>query len=193
MKKNDILLDFTSLLDIVLIILFFFVLYSNFEIDQNKSLAQLKINEAEGRIIEANAQMETAKALTTRLEHEIEVVKNANERNASNVKALLEFDRGANVKMILKMKDSDWDLKIIKSSQLISKISSNSDLSTEIMNVLSDEGYDQNDSLFVDFVLDGGEPGTASAYRKIISAINSVKSQYTYLYFSETDISEVED
>lgn len=193
MKKNDILLDFTSLLDVVLIILFFFVLYSNFEIDQNKSLAQSKIDEAEGKITEATAQIEIANDLITRLENEIDIVSKADVRKASNIKALLEFNRGDNVKMILKMKDSDWELKILKSGQLVSKLKSDSDLVSEINSVLIKEGYHQNDSLFVEFVLDGGEPGTASAYRKIIEAINSVKSQYNYLFFSETDISEVED
>ena len=193
MKKNDILLDFTSLLDIVLIILFFFILFSQFEMDQNKALSQMKVDEAELKISEANAQIELANELTTRLESELEFLSNSNERYASNIEAVIEFNRGDNLKMILKMKDIDWELNILKSSQLLSKISSKSDLASEITNVLANEGYNQNESLFIEFILDGAEPGTASAYRKILSAINKVKLQYNYLYFSDTDISEVED
>ena len=193
MKKNDILLDFTSLLDVVLIILFFFVLYSQFEMDQNKAILQMQVDEAESKISEANYQLELSNELNDRLRYELDIVSSSNERYAANIQALLEFNRGDNIKLILKMDDNDWKLNILKSNQVISKISSQLDLTSEIIKIFTKEGYNQSDSLFVEFILDGSEPGTASAYRKISEAINKVKLQYNYLYYSETDISEVED
>lgn len=193
MKKNDILLDFTSLLDVVLIILFFFVLYSQFEMDQNKAILQMQVEEAESKISEANYQIELSNELNDRLKSDLDIVSSSNERYAANIEALLEFNRGDNIKLILKMDDNDWELNILKSSQVISKISSQLDITSEMTKIFSNEGYNESDSLFVEFILDGSEPGTASAYRKISEAINKVKLQYKYLYYSETDISEVED
>ena len=55
------------------------------------------------------------------------------------------------------------------------------------------EQYTPEDTLFCEFILDGSKAGTASAYRTIDKAIKFVRSTYSNLYYSETDISIVED
>lgn len=59
MKKRQIILDFTSLLDVIMIILFFFIIFSNLETDNLKK-------DLEDKQQQVSAELEEAKAKTTR-------------------------------------------------------------------------------------------------------------------------------
>ena len=53
MKKRDVILDFTSLLDVTLIVIFFFVLFSHLDSQENKARTDAKVQELELEIKEA--------------------------------------------------------------------------------------------------------------------------------------------
>ena len=59
MKKRQIILDFTSLLDVIMIILFFFIIFSSLETDNLKK-------DLEDKQQQVSAELEEAKAKTTR-------------------------------------------------------------------------------------------------------------------------------
>lgn len=59
MKKRQINLDFTSLLDVIMIILFFFIIFSSLETDSLKK-------DLEDKQQQVSAELEEAKAKTTR-------------------------------------------------------------------------------------------------------------------------------
>lgn len=59
MKKRQIILDFTSLLDVIMIILFFFIIFSNLETDNLKK-------DLEDKQQQVSAELEEAKVKTTR-------------------------------------------------------------------------------------------------------------------------------
>ena len=189
MKKRDVILDFTSLLDVTLIVIFFFVLFSHLDSQENKNRTDTKVQELEIAIQNAEAREEEANELAKQLESEISIVKEYSDRQASNVSEMLEFNRSENVKIILDMNSDDWSVRVIKGDSVISTVIGSDDIGVELKKALVDAGYDNTKTIFCDFVFDGSLPGTASAYRKVKKGIEDVSNEYKYFYSSETDLS----
>lgn len=189
MKKRDVILDFTSLLDVTLIVIFFFVLFSHLDSNENKNRTDTKVQELEIAIQNAETREEEANELAKQLESEISIVKEYSDRQASNVSEMLEFNRSENVKIILDMNSDDWSVRVIKDDSAVSIIIGSDDIGVELKKALVDAGYDSTKTIFCDFVFDGCLPGTASAYRKIKQGIEDVSKEYKYFYSSETDLS----
>ena len=193
MKRKDVVLDFTPLLDVTLILLFFFLLFSTFEVEAAKVKLNNQVEAAEKQMQEANSKYEEANALAEQLKEDLEIVENASNRQASNIEALLEFNRGANVKLILSMKDGNASVKISQGDTIIATTTPDGDLAGIICTALKNAGYTENDTVLCEFILNGSEPGTAIAYRKIKQNLMYVKADFNYFYYSETDISIGED
>ena len=189
MKKRDVILDFTSLLDVTLIVIFFFVLFSHLDSQENKNRTDTKVQELEIAIQNAEAREEEANELAKQLESEISIVKEYSDRQSSNVSEMLEFNRSENVKIILDMNSDDWSVRVIKGDSVISTVIGSDDIGVELKKALVDAGYDNTKTIFCDFVFDGSLPGTASAYRKVKKGIEDVSNEYKYFYSSETDLS----
>ncbi|MBR2936875.1 MAG: biopolymer transporter ExbD [Oscillospiraceae bacterium] len=186
MKRKDVLLDFTPLLDVTLILLFFFLLFSTFEVEE----AKIKLN---NQIEAAEQQMQEANSLAEQLKEDLEIVENASNRQASNIEALLEFNRSANVKLILSMKGGNATVKISQGDTIIATTTPDGDLAGIICTALKNAGYTENDTVLCEFILNGSEPGTKIAYQKIKQNLMYVKADFNYFYYSETDISIGED
>ena len=75
MKKKDIVLDFTSLLDVTLIVIFFFVLFSNLEEQENKNLMKKRIDELEVATQNAKNKEAIADELIKQFEEEMDILK----------------------------------------------------------------------------------------------------------------------
>lgn len=182
-------MDFTSLLDVTLIVIFFFVLFSHLDEQENKARTESKVQELEVAIQEAEDRESEADKLIEQLENEIAIVQDYSERQASNVSEMLEFNRSENIKIILDMDSTKWSVRIIKAENILATIEGKENISNEIKQVLSDAGYDNTKTIFCDLVFDGSLPGTASAYRNITKSIREVSEEYRYMYTSETDLS----
>ena len=189
MKRKNIFLDFTSLLDVTLIIIFFFVIFSHLDGEENKAKTEEKVSELEQSIFEADERESEAADLKELLEKEIDIVKDSDERRGSDNEAILEYLQGKNVKIILDMKDDDWSVRILHNKEVLHEINSDENVGAKLIKVMVDSGYDKKDTIFCDFVFDGSIPGTASAYRTIKKGLNEVLSEYKYIYLSETDLS----
>ena len=200
MKRRDVFLDFTPLLDVTLILLFFFLLFSTFEMEEAKiqldtqiEAAQEQMAEAESRMEEANSRFSEAEDLVGQLKEDLAIVESASNRQASNIEALLEFNRGANIKLILSMNNGSATIRIIRGDTLIQTATPDDNLVDIICSVLKEMGYTEEDTVLCEFILDGSEPGTATAYRKIKEHLLYTKGEYHYFYYSETDISIGDD
>ena len=189
MKKRDVILDFTSLLDVTLILTFFFVLFSHLDSQENKARTDAKVQELEVAIQEAEDRESEADALAKQLENEISIVKEYSNRQASNVSEMLEFNRSENIKIILDMNADNWSVRVIKGDLVISTVMGSDNIGIDLKKALVDAGYDNTKTIFCDFVFDGSLPGTASAYRQIKKGIEDVSKEYKYFYSSETDLS----
>ena len=85
MKKKDILLDFTSLLDVTLILIFFFVIFSHFDNVQSTAQIEDKESKLESQINDAAERESQAQELKEQLEYEIGIVQDADDRAKDNV------------------------------------------------------------------------------------------------------------
>lgn len=189
MKKRDVILDFTSLLDVTLIVIFFFVIFSHLDTEDNKAKTEAKVAELETAIEEAEEREASAEELITQLEKEIDIVRDSSERQASNIEEMLEYGKSGNIKIVLFMQDGGWMIRVNCKEEVLAEITSDLDVGTELKSAIKTAGYSEKDTIFCDFVFDGSLPGTASAYRKITKGLDDVEEIYRYLYYSETDLS----
>lgn len=151
--------------------------------------AQEQLAAAEDRMEEANSKYAEADALTEQLKEDLAIVENASDRQASNIEALMEFNRGTNIKLILSMNDDGAILRVFQGDTLLTTTTPDGDLAGIICAALKESGYTEKDTVLCEFILDGSEAGTATAYRKIKQNLMYVKGEFNYFYYSETDIS----
>ena len=193
MKKKDILLDFTSLLDVTLILIFFFVIFSHFDNVQSTAQIEDKESKLESQINDAAERESQAQELKEQLEYEIGIVQNADDRAKDNVEEILEFTKGTNLKLILEMQDGKWTLVVSSKNEVISRIAAGDDVEARLADALESADYAYGDTILCDFVYNGSQAGTVSAYRKITKAMEAIQEEYKYLYYSETDLSVGEE
>lgn len=189
MRRREIFLDFTSLLDVVLIILFFFILFSHMEIVDNRATVEAKMEEAEAITERANDKMQEAEEKLAQLEEELDTLRQSNSRRAENAEAMIEYGRGHNIKMLLKRNEESWCLNIVQKGELVESISTDSDVVQGVLLALNDLGYEPTDTIFCELIFDASLGGTNAAYRTVSEAIKAVGETYTNLYCSETDTS----
>lgn len=193
MKKKDILLDFTSLLDVTLILIFFFVIFSHFDNVQSTAQIEDKESQLQSQINDAAERESQAQELKEQLEYEIGIVQDADDRAKDNVEEILEFTKGTNLKLILEMQDGKWTLVVSSKNEVISRIAAGDDVEARLADALESADYAYGDTILCDFVYNGSQAGTVSAYRKITKAMEAIQEEYKYLYYSETDLSVGEE
>ena len=189
MKKRDIFLDFTALLDVTLIVIFFFVLFSHLENEENKMLVDEKVNEYETAIKEVNDREETANGLIKQLEQELEIIRSSDERQAEDAQAILEYRAGKNLKMVLDLEEESFVVYINKNKENIAKININSNLSTELLKAMENTGYMKEDTIFCDIVFDGLNKGSNKAYQIMMDALDDMQNKFPNMYYSITNVS----
>lgn len=200
MKIREVLLDFTPLLDVTLILLFFFLLFTTFEVEEAKATLEAQTTiveeqqaEAAHRLDQAKAKFAEADALTLQLEDALEIAKNANNRDAANASAIIAFNQGQNLKLILSDNNGVLVLKYINGEDCLGETMIGDDLLSITQEILSSAGYKKDDTILCEFVFDGSMPGTNTAYRKIAKVFEYIKKEYPSCYISETDICIVEE
>ena len=204
MNKREIILDFTSLLDVIMIILFFFIIFSHLETEDAKLALQTaqqnaaqREEEAEQKLEEADKLLEEAEQKEQQAAEKLEEAELAGERQGENVEGITEFSRSQNIRVKLKMisGSSNWSVLIYKGEQQIAEIPKGdvSSMSQSFLNALSDMGCDKDDTLLCVYVYDAAQAGTASADRDIRKVFDEAKGQYKHFFYSELDTSLFEE
>ena len=200
MNKREIILDFTSLLDVIMVILFFFILFSHLETEDAKLALQTAQQSAIEREEQAEQKLEAAEGLLEEAEkkeqqaaEKLNEAELAGERQGENVEAITDFSRNLNIRVDLKMIDgsSSWSLLVSKGEQQVAEIPKDgiSSMSQSFLKALSDIGCDKEDTLLCIYVYDASQAGTASADRDIQKVFDEVKGQYEHFFYSELDTS----
>ena len=189
MRRREITLDFTSLLDVTLIVIFFFIIFSHLDGEENKARADEIIQEAQLAQDEAELARQEANELIQHLEEEIELVQESGNRYADNVLEMLEFNNSDNLKIILDVTDDSWEIRLSHADDAIAFIENSDNLTDEILDAMENAGYDTDSTIFCDFIYDGGVPGTNRACKKMKTVLDEIAEVYTFFYVSETDLS----
>ena len=198
MKHKDVTLDFTSLLDIVLIILFFFILYSAFHVqeaeaqmDDRRAAYEQKLSDLEK---EKAALREDEAALREQWQHLLALDENA----AGNQQALLAFNEGRMLSFNLQKRDDgdDWRLSVTRKQsaggeeETVDEILPADDLSQAISAVFDKAGFAPDDVLIVTFTYDGNVIGTHRLYLEIMKAFRAVQAERENVYLTAINISK---
>ena len=168
MKHKDVILDFTSLLDVILIILFFFVLYSTFDAEK----------QIEAKSAEYEAQYE----------QKLEKLKDDEE--------LLIEERNNIQKREEELKE-EWQLSALRKNPLtkddetIGTILSGEydDLPDEIYSIIKQAGFNENEVLIITFVYDGSVIGTHRLYLDITEAFRVIQESRKNVYLNTINTS----
>ena len=195
-RKRDIILDFTSLLDVIMIILFFFILFSHFETIEAKSqmaeaeaAAESASLAADKRKEEAEQQLKMAEEAEKRAQQAYERLEAAGQREAANYDAFQEFEAGENLRIELFMKAEGWTLGIMK-GEYAGAVHSGEPLVPALRSTLSAAGCTPEKTMLCTFSFDASSPGTKAAYDSISAAFTELRKEYTHLYISESDESK---
>ena len=211
-KKKDLILDFTSLLDVVMLLLFFFILFSRFDVsnartaaDEAKAEAAAQIALAEAEAREKTEEAKKSKAryddlikenteLQERLEHNIRIVDQVTSQEADEIVA---FNSGNNLKLILTEADTAkipmtlkavLDQKVIGESFVTEEEDGedyrSDDITPEkLMGWMTAGGLRKDSVVMCDFVYSSRSTRSSEAYDKISMILDSLRSEYGYDHF----------
>ena len=195
MRKHRIDLDFTSLLDIIMVILFFFIIFSKFENDEVKANYDQKFEqitqqqlEIDEKFTEAQYKENEANRKKAEADQIFEMAESAEKHSGDNAKAITDMIQGKNIKLSLVMGDNkkEWSLRIIKENDLISELqySNTNQVYNELKQVLEDNKYEKDKTMIVDFLYDAEEKGTTAAYSNIQKVFDKLKKDYSRICIS---------
>lgn len=191
MKLREIILDFTSLLDVTMIILFFFVLYSGIDAEN----ATEKAKAAETSYTEMQEQNEKEQMeWRQKADEEWERILTADANAGKNQQALSAYNDGKGVTFNLHEveKGDVWTLSVLSGNKRIGEISSDEsrELKDKLKEMLKKAGYSTEDVIISTLTFNGNDFGTEAAVPTVERAIMSIQREYKDLYFTTINISK---
>ena len=125
MKKHDLTLDFTSLLDVVMILLFFFVLFTTFDLQKNNKENEKISNELV--------------SISEALESESIAINDSKDNSYKNQQALQNFDKGNFISFQLtEIQSSDnWKMDVFYADDLLIQITSSESIIDQMSNLFT--------------------------------------------------------
>ena len=199
MKAREIILYFTSLLDVMMIILFFFIFFSKIDVDsatERANQAELKANQAETSY---NAMLEETERIKLENQQEQEEwrekateewerIVRADENAAKNQEALSAYNEGKGISFNLHdvEKGDIWTLSVLSGSKKLGEISSDESryLKEKLKKMIKKAGYSEDDVIIGTLTYNGDEYGTEKAVPVVENAIISIQRDYKNLYFT---------
>ena len=163
MKKRQIILDFTSLLDVIMIILFFFIIFSSLETDNLKKDLEDKQQQVSAELEEAKAKNDKADELlgeaqekNEQADKRLEEANSAVDRSGENTDAIMDFSENKNLKLHLDMSgENGWTLKFAKGEEIVKEIpkSDISIMTDEVRELFKEQGYTADNTILIEFFL----------------------------------------
>ncbi len=190
MKVREIILDFTSLLDVIMIILFWFIL--NYQTETTKIREQAAAAEESARQaqIVADAREEAAQERLQTAEDALEAMDTINERQASILKAMLEYRQGRSLNLTLVSRAQYWYLDVsIGDEEALGRIYSDDEkrLGLELNLMLSDAGFADDATIFCVLSFDSTEPGSRDAYSAVSRELRQIQLGNNQFSYTEID------
>ena len=196
MMKRKISLDFTSLLDITMIILFFFLINFKFSVDDIKA-------EANGQMEAAAEQSERLEADKQKFEEEkedwqkqadadLKKIREADEKAADNAAALLKFKNGDIINIDFDINDRyQWEMTVSRGEAVLGVISSSDDpdVKDEIVTMLNRERFKKDDVIIGVFKYNKKSYGSRFA-ENIFKEVKEVEYNFTNFYLAKSAYSE---
>lgn len=211
-KKKDLILDFTSLLDVVMLLLFFFIIFSRFDVTRAETEADNAKTEAEAQVAIAESQaqekIEEAKKskeqydilveenseLQDQLEHEINIV---NQVTPDEAKEIITFNRGNNLKLIL-VEQSDPSIPMMLRAVLKQKVigecyvtehydseeyQQNNLTGERLVSWMNENGIKKDSVVMCDLVYSSQDIGSGKACDNVVLVLKSLRDMHGFNHF----------
>ena len=215
MNKRQIILDFTSLLDVIMIMLFFFILFASLKKDealetQETFEAQQEQLQAECEALKKEAQdkIKESEDLLAEYREALSNLENSGESAAQNIVAMHKFDQSMNLKIHMKMDSQGtennnsnlWQLDVFsgtKKKDKLGEIKINIDSADKDMDsmvqalseLLNKAGYTEESTILCEFFYNGIENNSSKAYPIAEDLFKRIRFSYRNFKVSETDTS----
>ena len=189
MKLRDIVLDFTPLLDITMIILFYFVLFSNFNRSDAQKQAEADLQTA--REMQTRAEQMSEQAADTERQYRLALdrLMQAEGQSAENAKAVLAFSEGSSLKLMLSSEAIGWNVKVYQGNELAAMFMQDEITAAKLADVLRRLEYSSDSVILCQMIYDGSKPGSRNVYFALKKELEALRKQYAGLYISETNLS----
>lgn len=193
-KNKGIIIELTSLLDIIMIMLFWVMLNISNSAQDVEKKAQEKIDAAESRVVQA--QQDASSRIEKAREDAMAQVAQAEERNKENTAAVVKmqsaldgFNSGMMVSIEMKYADSKDTLYISQNGGTPVSVAIGDDLSKDIVNALNSYGLDKDSIILAAFIYDGDKVLYRDVNR-VQDILSTVKGNYKNLYFTHINSSK---
>lgn len=203
MKIKELILDFTPLLDITMIILFWFVLNYQDQAADIKQKADEAAAEATSLSAELEEQIESNRIEMDKwrleAEQQLENIRKADRDAAENMQALLDHLNGESIVMDLVIHSAaEWSLTVRNGDSVIGSTGSDSGISVtapgihdklakEIVGILDAAGTDSSKTMICTVLYDGDSLYSGRAKAELESALTDVRRTYKKMYCSIID------
>lgn len=205
MKRNKILLDFTSLLDITMIILFWFLINFKNTADTVMAEAAEQVAQAESYVSEQQEQIEIREAQLdedrkafelekenwrAEADYEMGKIRDADKNAADNAQALMDLRNGTILTIYLDIESQKvWNVKIKYENNLLGEFSSESseNFAEELIGIMENSGLKNDDVIIGVLMYNSSDKG--SYYKKDFEeSIENVRDVYKQFYCASINI-----
>ena len=204
-SKREIILDFTPLLDVMMLILFFFILFANTnyqnKIEEANANAQSKIEEAEEAKEEAQSKIDTYNEKIEELEEELNALDSAGNTNGEAIDSLYKYKQDLFLRLKLKKEEKSvgeaskkiWNIHVYYDNNEIGIINdinehSNEKCSNEFLKILSDNKFNKDENLICELIINTSEGGSLESYVYTSEILKRIEKDYKYLFVPQTPI-----
>ena len=190
MKLREIILDFTSLLDVIMIILFWFILNYQSETTKIRDQAQAAQQAASEAQVIAEERQAQAEELRQTAQDELEALAQADERQASILSAMMEYRQGRSLNLTLVNRSSYWYLEAsIGTDESLGRVYDEDEkrIGLELNRMLDAAGFAPDDTIFCVFSYDSSAPGSREAYRSVTRELKNMQLGNNQFSYTEID------
>ena len=193
-SKREIILDFTPLLDVMMLILFFFILFAN-------TNYQNKIEEAEEAKEEAQSKIDTYNEKIEELEEELNALDSAGNTNGEAIDSLYKYKQDLFLRLKLKKEEKSvgeaskkiWNIHVYYDNNeigIINDINEHSieKCSNEFLKILSDNKFNKDENLICELIINTSEGGSLESYVYTSEILKRIEKDYKYLFVPQTPI-----
>ncbi len=208
-NKREIILDFTSLLDVIMLILFFFVIFAQLDTNNAMDKAENLQAEAQQKQEQADEEWEKANKALQQAEEELKELQQANAlAEAIIINGAADFDKALRLKLVLDGNRDDWTISVQIAEEVDNEISYTTigtiddirnrkfdDIASNFEHIIIEHGYSKEDAFLCDLMYNSDDTGSRKAKDNTDNMLKCFQNAfgYKYLFASTTDLSRMED
>lgn len=202
-NKREIILDFTSLLDVIMLILFFFVIFAQLDTSEAIKKAEALQAEAQQEKEAAFNEWEAANEALQQAEAQLKELQQANALAESIIiNGAADFDKALRLKLFLDGEMGNWYISVQIADEIvpteIGAISdvrnrNTDDIAKDFENIIIEYGYSKDAAFLCDLVYNSAGAGSRVAKDNTDEMLKSFQNNlgYKYLFASTTDLSGI--